>query len=82
MANLINAGILPLTFSDPDDYDSIEQGHKLTIQDIRSAMDSGTFLLTDGNTGKQFVLNGSFTQRQKAILMAGGLLNYTKECEE
>ena len=79
VANLINAGILPLTFESADDYDALEQGHVLEIADIQSAMDSGKFILTDKNTGKSFSLIGGFTDRQKAILLAGGLLNYTKE---
>jgi len=78
-ANLINAGILPLTFADADAYDSLEQGHKLTIRGISASLDSGSFTLLDETTGKTYSLNGSFTQRQKAILLAGGLLNYTKE---
>ena len=79
VANLINAGILPLTFADAADYDCLTQGSKLILNHIEESMDSGIFHLTDSECGKTFVLNGSFTQRQKDILMAGGLLNYTKE---
>ena len=79
VANLINAGILPLTFTNPEDYDALEQGHKLTIHNINNSMDSGSFALQDEDTGNTILLTGSFTQRQKDILMAGGLLNYTKE---
>ncbi len=79
VANLINAGILPLTFACASDYDSLEQGHKLSISNIKTSMDTGEFTMIDENTGKAFLLNASFTTRQKEIIMAGGLLNYTKE---
>ena len=79
VANLINAGILPLTFADPSDYDALEQNAQLVIQNIYDGMASGSITVTDQNTGKSFVCSCSFTQRQQAILKAGGLLNYTKE---
>ncbi len=77
VANLINAGILPLTFADPADYDKLNQGDKLTLTDLKAGMEKGEFILTAGET--KITLLGSFTDRQKDILMAGGLLNYTKE---
>jgi len=79
VANLINAGILPLTFADAADYDCLSQGTKLVLENIEDSMDTGIFRLKDAQSGKIYLLNGSFTQRQKDILMAGGLLNYTKE---
>ena len=79
VANLINAGILPLTFADPADYDKLSQDADLTISDIFSGMDEGAITITDSATGNTFTALCSFTDRQKAILKAGGLLNYTKE---
>ncbi len=79
VANLINAGILPLTFQNPDDYDALTQGSKLTFSDLKAGIANGTVTMTDETTGKTFVLNGEFTQRQQQILLCGGLLNYTKE---
>ena len=79
VANLITAGILPLTFRDPDDYDKLEQGHELSLSGIEAGMEQGTITMTDNTTGTVFSLNCAMTQRQRAILMAGGLLNYTKE---
>lgn len=79
VANLINAGILPATFENPEDYDSLQQDTVLTIQDIVSGMDSGKLTVIDQTTGKSFHVLCSFTERQKRILLAGGLLNYTKE---
>ena len=75
-ANLINAGILPLTFADPGDYDLLAQGDDLSIDDVYAGLDSGKLILKDKNSGKEIVLTGEFTDRQKAILKAGGLLKY------
>ncbi|HIT33648.1 MAG TPA: aconitate hydratase [Candidatus Faecousia intestinigallinarum] len=78
-ANLINAGILPLTLKNETDYDRIAQGDKLVLTDIRAGMASGKVLLTDETAGFTTELLCSLTKRQQAILLAGGLLNYTKE---
>ena len=78
VANLINAGILPLTFENPADYDDLMQDQKLTLEDIREGMASGKIRITS-DSGKEFTALCNLTQRQQAILMAGGLLNYTKE---
>ena len=79
IANLINAGIMPLTFKNPDDYDKINQGDKLTMENIFAGMDSGEITLLDETTGEKFTLVCNFTERQKDILKAGGLLQYTKK---
>ena len=79
VANLINAGILPLTFKNSADYELLEQGHKLHISDISSGMQAGELTLIDENTGAKIPLVCDLTQRQIAIVTAGGLLNYTKE---
>ena len=79
VANLINAGILPLTFQCEEDYDRFTQGSSLTITGILEGMDTGTVTLTDTQTGAAAKLNCQLTPRQKAILLAGGLLAYTKE---
>ena len=79
VANLINAGILPLTFENPEDYDVLAQDAVLEICDIYSGMEAGKMTVTDASSGKSFTALCSFTSRQQAILKAGGLLNYTKE---
>ncbi len=79
IANLINAGILPLTFADPADYDALEQGSRLSFRDLKAGIAEGTVIMVEENTGKEIVLKGEFTQRQQQILLCGGLLNYTKE---
>ncbi|MBE6798081.1 MAG: aconitate hydratase [Ruminococcaceae bacterium] len=82
IANLINAGIMPLTFKNPDDYDKLNQGDELELTDIYAGMDSGEIKLRNVSTGEEYILNCSFTERQKAILKAGSLLAYTKEIGE
>lgn len=77
-ANLINAGIMPLTFANPDDYEKVTQGDRLTLSGVWAGMESGNITLKDENTGKVFALTCSFTERQREILKAGGLLAYTK----
>ena len=79
VANLINAGILPLTFENPEDYDMLSQDTVLEFRDIFSSMDKGKITITDKKSGSSFQAVCAFTGRQKAILKAGGLLNYTKE---
>ncbi len=79
IANLINAGILPLTFADPADYDALTEGSKLTFTNLKEGIATGTVIMTDEATGKKITLNGEFTPRQQQILLCGGLLNYTKE---
>lgn len=75
-ANLINAGIMPLTFENPDDYDKILQDDTLRIEHVYDGMDEGKMVLKDVTTGAEIPLSCSFTERQKAILKAGGLLKY------
>lgn len=76
-ANLVNAGILPLCFKNPEDYDGLNQGDLLELSGIDQGLESGTVYLRAG--GQQLELCCSFSPRQRAILRAGGLLNYTKE---
>ena len=77
-ANLINAGILPLTFENPADYDKLEQGAKLRLDGLKAGMQAGRVLVMD-EAGNSFYALCELTERQQAILLCGGLLNYTKE---
>ena len=79
VANLINAGILPLTFEDPADYDKLNQGDELLLTGLEQGMASGTVTLKDVTTGETFRLTAQLTERQRGMLRAGGLLAYTKE---
>ena len=78
-ANLVNAGILPLTFANADDYDKLGQEDKLKLVNVFKGLQSGQFTLLDETTGDTIPLTGHFTDRQQAILRAGGLLDYTRE---
>ena len=78
VANLINAGILPMTFENPEDYDKLNQDAKLTITGIVEGMEKGMLTVT-ADDGFTFNVNCQLTERQRAILLAGGLLNYTRE---
>ncbi len=78
-ANLINAGILPLTFADPLDYDAISQSHTLQMTGLAEAMAAGKVEIRNLTTGKTVLALCALTERQQKILLAGGLLNYTKE---
>jgi aconitate hydratase len=79
LANLINFGILPVTFADPNDYDSIEQGDQFDMPDIKSAVSkSETLKITNTSKNKTYSVNINLTDRQRKIIMAGGLLNFTR----
>ena len=77
-ANLINAGILPLTLSCEEDYDAMAQGAELVMDHIFDGMKTGSLTARD-NSGRTYALQCDVTPRQAAILKAGGLLRYTKE---
>ena len=79
VANLINAGILPLTFANPDDYDRLSQGDTLSLRGVFEGMERGSVTLTDETTGEDIALVCQLTKRQRAMLRAGGLLAYTRE---
>lgn len=78
-ANLINAGILPLTFQNPEDYDAVAQGHRLTMEQVEQALRAGEGEVLNQTTGRSFPVRCDLTPRQQAIVLVGGLLNYTKE---
>ena len=79
VANLINAGILPLTFADPADYDRISQGDTLRLTELRCHLTDGSdFVLENVTRGETYALPNTLTERQAQILLAGGLL-YTIE---
>ena len=77
-ANLVNAGILPLTFANAEDYDLISLGDKLVISDVRSCIKEGKDIVMTAN-GKEIKLVSSLSGRDIDIILAGGLLEYTKQ---
>ena len=79
-ANLVNAGIIPFTFKNADDYDKINLNDKLSLPGIREKIANGeTAVLKDLTTGEEFELDYQLSDRQVKIILAGGLLDYTRE---
>ena len=79
VANLINAGILPLTLENPEDYELLQQGDTLRLSDIQTGMAQGKITVVNETTGKTATTLCNLSDRQQKILLCGGLLNYTKE---
>ncbi len=80
-ANLINAGILPLTFVNEADYDSISQGDELVLENVRAEIESGKseLVVVNKTSGKEIPVLCELSGRTKDIILAGGLLDYTRE---
>ncbi len=79
-ANLVNAGILPLVFENPADYDTIDQGDILVLEGIDDAIRAGGKVTLVNKTKNQTItLTCQASDRQRDMLLAGGLLNYTRE---
>ena len=81
--NLINNGILPLTFANEGDYDDISPMDELTLPHVREAIAQGQEQLTLHNAtkGRDYTVCLPLTQRQRGMILAGGLLNYTRESQ-
>ena len=81
VANLVNAGILPFTFANEADYDRIDQMDQLELADIRAAMENKTpVVLKNLTKNEEYPLDAShLSARQRAMLLCGGLLDYTRE---
>ena len=80
MANLINAGIIPMTFADETDYDKIDQMDEFKMTNLKAVIGGENQLtITDVTKGFDFNVNIDLSDRQREMLIAGGLLNYTKE---
>ena len=78
MANLINAGIIPMTFANEADYDKIEQMDELSMSNLAEQIKSGVVKVQDVTKDFEFEVKVDLSQRQREMLEAGGLLNYTK----
>ena len=77
-ANLINAGILPLEFENENDYNNIALGDNIGVEKVREQLAAGEeIILLNKTKGTSIKAKCSLTERQKAIILAGGLLNYT-----
>ena len=79
VANLINFGIVPMTLENEDDYEKIAESDSVYIEGFADAIASSDKVwLVDKTNGEKVALKLTLTERQRKILMAGGLLNYTK----
>ncbi len=76
--NLINFGIIPLVFQDTGDYDRIQQGGTVVIRNLKSLVMEAE-LIPVTIAGSEYTFKLTVSQRQRAILLEGGLLNYTKK---
>lgn len=82
-ANLANAGLIPLQFVDEADYDRIDQMDELRLPRIKEELKQGTQVtLEDVTKGFAVQVEAQLTQRQREMVLAGGLLNYTKHQAE
>lgn len=82
-ANLVNFGIVPLTFKDPADYDLLEQGEKLLIPHLRTMIVRGaTIIPVETAGGRTFLTILDVSDRQRRELLAGGTLNYVRSSGE
>ena len=82
-ANLVNAGIIPFTFADEADYDKISVNDELCLEGIRESIANGTDVtLKNLTTGESYKLDYQLSERQRDILLAGGLLDYTRESQK
>ncbi|MBQ9994189.1 MAG: aconitate hydratase, partial [Clostridia bacterium] len=79
LANLVNAGIIPLTFENEADYDAIDQMDELRLPDIRTALETGKVKVENITKGTSFTAICDISARQRDIILAGGLLNYTRQ---
>ncbi|MFA6309274.1 MAG: aconitate hydratase [Clostridia bacterium] len=79
MANLINSGIVPMTFVNEADYDKIDNGDRLVLEDaIRQIEGQGDIVLKNKTKNIDIKVKVTLSKRQIEIILAGGLINYTK----
>ncbi len=79
-ANLINNGILPLTFANESDYDRIDQMDELSLPDVRASIEAGKDELELRNETKQesYRVLLPLTERQRGMILSGGLINFIR----
>lgn len=76
--NLVNFGILPLTFADDEEYDAIEQGDTLSIENVADGIERGELTVENTTSGRRFTAELDVTDRQKKFLEQGGKLPYVR----
>ncbi|MFQ5970292.1 MAG: aconitate hydratase [Nitrososphaerales archaeon] len=80
-ANLINFGIVPFEFVNPSDYDQIEYESEIKIDNIVDELSHGSKAILAAIEGSKIELKLNFTERQSKLLIAGGLLNFTRKAK-
>ena len=78
-ANLINFGILPLTFVDPDDYDKIQEMDVLELSHLENLYKDRTVVVYDQTSGQKIRCRVECTDADLDLIMAGGALNYIRQ---
>ncbi|MBO7288891.1 MAG: aconitate hydratase [Clostridia bacterium] len=79
-ANLVNAGILPLSFKNEADYNNIDLNDELTIENLKECINEGkNIIITNRTKGIEIECECELSDRARKIILAGGLLSYTKE---
>jgi aconitate hydratase len=81
LANLVNMGIVPLTFTHTEDYKRLAQGDKLVIENLTALSPGSEVTVTNLTQNNDFTAGHSMSERDIAILLEGGLINYTKSRE-
>ena len=74
-SNLINFGILPLTFADPADYDGVQQDNELAIENVHAGLKDGVLTVKDGTAGTTFEVECHLSEKEREVVKAGGRLN-------
>ena len=77
-ANLVNSGIIPLTFADPADYDAVELLGAISFPHLKEEIAKGGQITVQAG-GKTFMADCDVSDRQRGALLAGGTLNYAKQ---
>jgi len=78
-SNLVNFGVIPLVFAEPEDYKNVSAGDTLQIHNIKKQISNEEGNISADVAGKEIEFLNAFTGRERSILLAGGLINYVKE---
>ncbi len=74
-SNLINSGIMPLTFVNPDDYNQLQAGNDLLMEDVNHQLDQPTIIVKDTTTNKTYEVLHNFSDQEKLMIRKGGKIN-------
>ena len=77
-SNLINSGIIPLVFKDPSDYDKIDLGDQLVIEDAKKQVGEGVLILKNVTKNQEYEMLPNLQELEKSMILAGGKINMMK----